>query len=290
MPKDKRIPVLLLIIFFSAFLIYQKITPANSFYPDINEIYSLPEDIEKMLENPASNPLAEAPLVPAIPSHFKIPILLYHYVEYVKDRGDKIRISLNIEPFIFDQQIKTLKDAGYTFITPREIPKYFSGLKKIPVKPVILSFDDGYKDFYTDVFPVLKKYNVRAVAYIVPGFLDKPNNLATWQLKEIAKSGLVEIGAHTMYHSFLKGMDEKEAKLTIEQSKTYLEKNLGIKIVSFAYPYGAFDLKTAQIVKKLGFKTALSTVSGSDVNLHNLFFLYRIRPGYRTGESLLKIL
>ncbi len=282
--------VFCLLAILASVIYISKNTTAANFYPDSEEIYYLPSDIVSMLANPAANPLKQTPPPAPIPLHFKVPILLYHYVEYVKDPGDKIRISLNIQPFVFESQLKTLTEAGYTFMTPSDIPDLFNGSRKLPEKAVILSFDDGYRDFYTDVFPLLKKYQAKAVAYIVPGFLDKPNNLTSRQLKEILDSGLVEIGAHTMHHVYLKGMNGKSAKLEIEQSKTFLEKNLGVKIASFAYPYGAFDLKAARIVKDAGFKTAVSTVLGSDVNLNNLYFLYRIRPGIRTGESLLKIL
>lgn len=296
MPRIKRkirrynflVPCLLFIILSALLFILKNTTP--TFYSDVNEVYTLPAEIEALLVNPVKNPLKQTPPPAPIPLHFKVPILLYHYVEYVKDQGDKIRISLDIQPYIFEQQLKTLKDAGYTFMTPSEVPEVFNGKLSLPAKPVILSFDDGYRDFYYDVFPLLKKYDAKAVAYIVPGFLDRPNNLTTWQLKEISKSGLVEIGAHTMYHAYLKGLNEKNAKFEVEQSKVQLEKLLGIKVVSFAYPYGAFDLKAAQIVKNDGFETAVSTVSGNDVNTNNLYFLYRIRPGARIGMDLLRVL
>ncbi len=224
------------------------------------------------------------------PNSFRIPILMYHYVEYVKDPGDTIRISLNILPSVFDLQVKTLKDAGYTFMTQSEIPDLFSGKAILPAKPVILTFDDGYRGFYTDVFPILKKYQVKAVAYIVPGFLDRPNNLTYAQLHEIASSGLVEIAAHTIDHSYLKGLDAKRVRFEVMQSKVVLEQELGIPIVSFAYPYGAFDPTTVQIVKEAGFSSATAILPGDLITKDNLFFLSRTRPGARTGQDLLDLL
>lgn len=221
---------------------------------------------------------------------FYVPILLYHYVEYVKDPGDTIRKSLNIVPIVFDEEVKTLKDAGFVFITPKDIADIYDDRMELPNKPVILTFDDGYRDFYIDVFPILKKYNVKAIAYIVPNFLDKPNNLTSWQLKEIAQSGLVEIGAHTMDHTYLAGLPLKKVKSEIEESKKYLEEKLGIQIVSFAYPYGAFDNQSIQVVKDAGFKTAVTTISGTLITDTNRYFLYRIRPGGRVGKNLLSLI
>ncbi len=258
---------------------------------------SLPSDVtqieKRISQDPkfatsSANPLAEIlPTAASISAHLRIPILMYHYVEHVKDRNDKIRISLNTLPETLDMQIKTLKDAGYTFMTTAEIPKYFQGGKWLPNKPVILTFDDGYRDFYTDAFPILKKYQAKAVIYVVSGFLDKSNNLTHKQLKEIADNGLIEIGAHTINHVSLKGMNSKKAQLEISKSKDDLEKELGIKVVSFAYPYGSFDLPAIELVKNAGFDTAVSTIPGTEVNLDNLYFLYRLRPGGRVGTSLL---
>ena len=247
----------------------------NKNIPDVTEI---PPDVQKSIVN----------IKPA--KEFYVPILLYHYVEYVKDPGDTIRKSLNIYPSTFDAEVKTLKSAGYNFITPRDLADVLDDKNSLPEKPVILTFDDGYRDFYTDVFPILKKYNARAVAFIVPNFLDKPNNMDTWMLKEIVKSGLVEIGAHTMNHSYLAGLPLKRVKYEVEESKKYLEKQLGIPIVSFAYPYGAFDNQAIDVVKKAGFGSAVTTISGAVAFDINRFFLYRIRPGGLVGQPLLDLL
>lgn len=260
-------------------IIFLKQNP-RSFPPPIKEQTYIPSDVQKKLGGPAAYTFGS----------YRIPILLYHYVEYVKDKGDKIRISLNIEPDIFDLQVKTLKDDGYTFMTTAEVPDILRGTAKLPKKPVILTFDDGYRDFYEYVFPILKKYQVKAVAYIVPGFLDEPNNLTHRQLKEIADSNLVEIAAHSVNHVYLRGLDEKRVKYEVEQSKQMLEKELNIPVVSFAYPYGAFDLKAMDIVKDAGFKSAVSTIPGIDEGVQNAYFLYRLRPGVMSGKTLLDFL
>src|SRR3989344_9317567 len=148
-----------------------------------------------------------------------VPILVYHYVEIVLDEKDTIRKSLNTPPYLFIEQLETLKNAGYTFITASELIDILDGKIALPQKPVLITFDDGYRDFYTDVFPILKRYNVKATAYIVSGFLDKPNYMFIDQLKEIARSGLVEIGAHTVHHYSLKGLEALTVKYEIEESK-----------------------------------------------------------------------
>ncbi len=217
-----------------------------------------------------------------------VPILMYHYVEYVKDRGDRIRISLDTTPYTLEEEIKTLVGGGYTFITASELAEAIDGKRQLPTKPIVLTFDDGYRDFYTDAYPILKKYHAKATQYVISGFLDvNRNHMLSSQVAEIASEGLVEIGAHTVNHVWLKGQSQEILKYEAAQSKKTLEEAIRRPIVSFAYPYGAFDAQTITAVKKVGYTSATSTIPGIDQSQSNEFFLYRLRPGGRTGEGLL---
>lgn len=220
----------------------------------------------------------------------KVPILVYHYIEFVKDQRDTIRKSLDILPPTLESQIKTLKSAGYSFIVAADLGLYLDGKKPLPQKPIILTFDDGYEDFYTDVFPILKKYNVVATEYIISGVLGRPNYMTLDQVKEIAASGLVEIGAHTVHHPNLKSLSIEIAKKEIEDSKATLESELGINVVSFAYPYGAYDDAIVSLVKNAGYTNAVTTRGGFIVNQNERLTLFRIHPGVATGQGLISIL
>ncbi|MBI4089642.1 MAG: polysaccharide deacetylase family protein [Candidatus Levybacteria bacterium] len=219
-----------------------------------------------------------------------VPILIYHYIEYVKDEKDTIRKSLNTNPYLFTNQVETLRNAGYTFITASDLIDILEGKIRPPKKPVLLTFDDGYQDFYTDAFPILRRYNVKAVVYVVSGFLDMSNYLSTLQLKEIAKSGLVEIGAHTVHHLALKGLNSELAKSEIEESKKTLERLIDTPVVSFAYPDGSFDKTIEKLIQEAGYRSATTTLHGLEVNMDNRFALYRLHPGDKTGNLLLNFL
>jgi len=243
------------------------------------EVTKLPRNIETQLRNQESTSLK-----------FKIPILMYHYVEYVQDKKDTIRESLNINPNTFEQQVKTLSDAGYTFMTAKELGKVLDGKMELPKKPVLLTFDDGHWDLDTNVLPILKKYNAKATAYIISGFIGGSDFLTSQQLEDVISSGLVEIGAHTVHHISLRGKFLPIVQYEVGQSKSNLENKYNVAIVSFAYPGGAFDAQAMRVVKDSGFSTAVSTVPGTSQAKENRFFLFRLRPGYRTGESLLEYL
>jgi peptidoglycan/xylan/chitin deacetylase (PgdA/CDA1 family) len=274
------LPVLSFIVLFTGSYIWYQ----SRAIPEINEethMMTLPPEMLHVLgTSTTSQTNAQASI--------RVPILLYHYVEYV--HNDPGKQNLNIPPNILTEQIETLKKDGYTFITPDDLISVLGKSDQLHQKVVILSFDDGYMDFYTDVFPILQKEQVKAVAYIVPNFLDRPNYLFTFQLKQIAKSPLVEIGAHTMDHLWLQDMSKEKAAYQIAQSKKQLQDLLHLPINSFAYPYGAFDSQAVQLVKDAGFTNAVSTLPGIMQSQDNEYYLFRLRPGYRTGTVLLSFL
>lgn len=221
---------------------------------------------------------------------FRIPVLMYHYVEYVQDKKDTIRQALNVTPYAFEQQVKTLKENGFTFLTAQDVGNILDGKLTLPPKPVLLTFDDGHWDFDTNVLPILKKYNAHATAYIIPGFTGGSDFMSKTQLEDVIKSGLVDVGAHTIHHISLKRRLYPIALNEIFGSKKILEDTYHIHVVSFAYPNGAFDQQAVDIVRKSGFTTAVSTIPGEDVNQENRFFIFRLRPGYRTGQTLISYL
>jgi len=221
---------------------------------------------------------------------YKVPILLYHYVEYVKDKKDTIRESLNVTPNIFEEQIKTLIANNYTFMTAKEMGEVIDGKKELPGKPVLLTFDDGHWDFDTEVLPILKKYNIKATAYIITGFIGGSDFMSKGQLQNVIDSGLVDVGAHTVHHVALKGRLYLIAQYEISESKNWLKSNYGVDAVSFAYPNGSFDKQAIDLVKNAGYTTGVSTIPGVTQSTQNRFYLYRLRPGYRTGANLINFL
>lgn len=219
-----------------------------------------------------------------------LPIIMYHYVENVVDKKDTIRMSLNINPYMFEQQLKTITEAGYTSYFVRDVPSIMDGKIKAPEKSVVLTFDDGYEDFYTYALPLLKKYNVKATIYIIVDFIGRKGFLNEQEIKDIASSGLVEIGSHTLDHAYLKKAQPKYAIAQIVDSKKELESKFNIKVDTFAYPYGAFDEAAIDMVKQASYSAAVSTIPGTEQTQENLFFLYRMRAGYIEGRNALQVL
>lgn len=247
-----------------------------------NSMKTLPPDVKQILtQTPQS----------ALSTTLHVPILMYHYVEYVKDKKDTERQLLNVNPDVFEKQLQTLIAAHYTFITAKDLGDMLDGLIPVPKNPIILTFDDGHWDLDTNVIPILKKYHIHATAYIVPGFIGKnTDSLTLPEMQDVIKSGLIDVGAHTVSHVSLKGKKLSLVEFQVDQSKAMLEKDYGIHVYSFAYPYGTFDQQTINIVQKAGFTTAASTIAGNEQSNKNRFFLFRVRPGYMIGQALLNYL
>lgn len=236
-----------------------------------------------------------------------LPILTYHYVEIVQNKMDRRRCTLDIAPAVFEKQLKALHDRGYESIFVRGIPRLLSGVTLLsrtaqssatpnilipnPKSPIVaLTFDDGYEDFFTDAFPLLKKYGMKATLYVVPDFIGRPGYLSAAELTDVIASGLVEIGAHTVHHKNLTALSLAAAKEEIEMSKRTLEQDYGVTVETFAYPYGKHTPKVEALVGQAGFSAAVTTERGFLQSSDHLLTLKRIPAGSFLGSRKWRVI
>ena len=216
---------------------------------------------------------------PTPPVSVRLPIIMYHYVEYVKETNDIVKKRLAINPALFEAQLKEFQKEGYVTYFARDIPDILSGKIKPASHSIVLTFDDGYEDFYTVAVPILQKYNMKGTDFVIYDFLDRKGFLTKQQVKELAQNPLVEIGAHTLDHVYLKVVPDSVARKQIVESKTDLEVLTGKPVETFAYPYGAYNNDTANIIKEASFTAALSTNFGVIQTQSKQFILSRVRAG-----------
>lgn len=220
----------------------------------------------------------------------KIPIIMYHYVEYTKDLKDIIRMRLDTSPAVFEGHLLALKNAGYETYFVKDIPEILDETIHYSTKSAILSFDDGYEDFYTDVFPLLKKYHMRATVYVIFDYIGRPGFLTEKEIQELIDSDLVEIGSHTLDHTYLKLAPKEFADKQIIESKQKFESSFNLKIKTFAYPFGAFSADNIKTVEQAGYTCAVSVIPGTMQSYDNLFYLSRIRPGLFTPRTMISVI
>jgi peptidoglycan/xylan/chitin deacetylase (PgdA/CDA1 family) len=107
--------------------------------------------------------------------------------------------TLNITPKRFEEQLKFLKDRGYTTISFEQLNSAFSNQYKLPAKPIILSFDDSTSSHYSTVYPLLKKYGFKGTFFVTTGYIGKEKHLTEGQIKEMYDGGM-EISSHSITH------------------------------------------------------------------------------------------
>ncbi len=115
----------------------------------------------------------------------------------------------------------------------------------------------------------------------IPGQACGDSYMNWGEVRTLANSGLIEIGAHTVDHLALAGLSAADQTFQIVTSKQRLEQELGLSITTLAYPYGSYNAMSIQVAQQAGFTTAVSTIAGNDQSLGNIFALHRIRDTYK---------
>jgi len=223
--------------------------------------------------------------MPSATKKAKVPVLVYHYVEVVQNKDDFIRESLSITPTAFQKELLEMKAAGYTFYFVKDLGNVLESAVENP-KQVILTFDDGYGDFYTDAFPILKRLGIKSTVFVNSGLVGQPNYMTQEQVKEIAQSGLVEIGGHGYSHQSLTSISAEEAKKVLQNDVQNIKTTYGTTPISFAYPYGHFDDNAKSLVKEAGYEYAVTLEEGWVVQNDKLLEIPRIRSGLAGGANL----
>jgi peptidoglycan/xylan/chitin deacetylase (PgdA/CDA1 family) len=178
-------------------------------------------------------------------TELQVPILLYHRF------GPVVSDSMTMTTAVFESHLKYLRDNGYTVISLRQLINYRLGKGPMPTpRSVVIVADDGHKSVYTDMLPLIKKYNVPVTLFIYPSAISNASYAMTWeQLREIKKTGLFEIQSHTYWHpDFRKEKKRlssieytKFVEMQLKKSKDRLKKELNIEVNMLAWPFGIYD-------------------------------------------------
>ncbi len=224
---------------------------------------------------PTAEPTAVAPGV--VGPVTWVPILMYHYIRSMPANSpDVVGRDLSVSPQRFQEQMEWLAKNGYQSISLDQLYERIKNNRPIPARSVVLTFDDGYEDFYTEAWPVLKRYRYTATAYIINHKVGTRGYTSWSQIRQLSAAGIT-IGAHTLDHVDLAIVDKQAAHGQIVESKRGLEAAIGVPVNHFAYPAGRYNRDTARLVEGAGFLTAVSTNYGMRHTAGQLFLLERIR-------------
>ena len=189
--------------------------------------------------------------------------LMYHHVGILEDPQEE-QYPFTMRPDMLERQILFMKANGYTPISLAELENARRAGKSSIQKPVMLTFDDGYEDNFTHLFPLLQKYNVPALIFLITKRVGTPGYMTWEQILTMQQSGLVSFGSHSCSHRRLRSLSDEEIRQEITQSKQILEEKLGRPVTAFCYPYGAggFDIRVRPQVFEAGYTTDFSTKKG----------------------------
>lgn len=176
----------------------------------------------------------------------------------------------------FRKQVKYLLDNGWKTLTFKELHEIYKNNEPLPEKAVLITFDDGYQNNYTEAYPVLKELGAKGNIFLVWNTLGKVNewhnpasepwvNMCTVeQLKEMQESGVFDFGGHTLNHPHLTQIDPEAAITEITESKKKIEEALGRELCAFAYPYGdgAYDERVRKNALDAGYTFDFSFKEG----------------------------
>jgi len=187
----------------------------------------------------------------------KIPVICYHSIN--KDPSGKSPII--ISPEKFRQHLQTIKDNGYTTLTMSQFNDYIFGDKPIPEKSVLLTFDDGYMDNYTNAFPILKEFNMNATVFVISSYLDGDIYMSPSNIKEMSDYG-IDIESHTVSHLRLSELSYEQQFNELKNSKQTIEKITGKPVISIAYPEGKYNEDTTKAVLETGYSMGFTIDRG----------------------------
>lgn len=185
-----------------------------------------------------------------------VPVLYYHSVD--PSEANEVIIS----PEKLKEELTFIKNSGYTTLTMSELNDYILNNTPIPEKSIVITFDDGYADNYTNAFPILKELDMKATIFVISGSTDNDGYYMTsQQLKEMSDYG-IDIQSHTASHSYLNQLTYEEQLNELKTSKEKIESITGKPVFSVAYPFGVYDDNTIAASKEAGYSMSFNTNKG----------------------------
>lgn len=221
---------------------------------------------------------------------------MYHSVS--DDPGGRRGRPLTVTPRMFAEHLEYLSHEGFTGHSVRELVGALEGRDRLGPKPVILTFDDAYRDFHTNALPVISRHGFSATVYVTTDYIDSTTNpltgdrdhhrptLSVGELGDLVAAG-IECGAHSHTHPQLDDVGPARLREEVQRPKEVLEESLQTPVLTFAYPYGYHDRKAKEAVAAAGYAAACRVGNMACPLDADRFALPRLTVGSRTSVGRL---
>jgi peptidoglycan/xylan/chitin deacetylase (PgdA/CDA1 family) len=205
-----------------------------------------------------------------------LPVLMYHHIQTEDAAKADKQMGLTTYTDFFQKQMQYLKDKGYNTVSMNDLVNFFDNGISVSSKSILLTFDDGYEDFYTDAYPILQQLGFKATMFVPTGLMNNPDYL-TWN-QILSMNGSILFANHTWSHKNV-GVSTSVMQYEISTADTQLsDRSLNSPKV-FAYPYGLDSPQSEKYLASLDYKVAFTTTPGSILCKKQRFALPRIRIG-----------
>jgi peptidoglycan/xylan/chitin deacetylase (PgdA/CDA1 family) len=229
-----------------------------------------------------------------------IPILMYHSISASLASSQHPYFGTITTPEALDKQIRFLRENGYLGISLEQAVSDVQSGRQNSDKRVVITFDDGFEDFYTEAFPILSRYGYGATVFLPTKYIGDSGQrfngvtCLNWsQVRELKRAG-IQFGSHTVTHPQLRTLTMPEVGYELQSSRWTIEDKLGSKVESFSYPY-AFPEAEVNFTRKLresllesGYTNGVSTMVGTVGPSSDALFLERIPVNTFDDEALFR--
>lgn len=191
-------------------------------------------------------------------SRERVPILMYHVLAAAP--ANAVYPKLFVPPGVLDAQVEWLAANGYHAVTLQHLFDAWRGVRTLPPRPVVLTFDDGYLSDYSAGLPALRRHGW-------PGVLDlavknlAPGDIRPWQVRRLLAAGW-ELAAHTVSHVDLTTLGPARLRQEVAGSRAILRRMFRVPVEFFCYPAGRYDARVIAAVKAAGFRGATTENPG----------------------------
>lgn len=217
----------------------------------------------------------------------RVPILMYHRIAVLNGDEPAVTVGLTVDPGEFQLQMAWLHDHGYHTVSQLQLYQALEEGKDLPEKPIVLTFDDGYRGIATIAAPIMSQFGYFGTAYVITDRIAESRKTAptwlTWPQLRILEQRGWDIGSHTVSHTEIPHMSEEAAMKTLRQSRFALERHLGHPVQWFCYPAGSVNQAAVDAVRKAGYVLATTTKEGDTLSAQDPLQLERIRISNSTG-------
>lgn len=222
--------------------------------------------------------LAGGILIFALNRAYVTPVLMYNHID---ERSREWKLSVSSDSFA--RQMEFLKAHRYRVLSLGEYAALLRDKKRIPRKSVVITFDDGYDDVFSQAYPVLRKMGFPATVFVRTDSIRQPGHLTHEDLAIMSENG-IEIGSHAVTHAFPPDMASAEIEKEFANSKTILEDIIEKPVTLLSYPGGGYSDAAAKIAENIGYEAAVTTSRKGRGPLDR-YAIRRIRIS-RTADSL----